>query len=112
VPYKADADLLRKLGLPPERPRTFFHPPDPEDAAQARGGPCPQCGGSGYLGRTGVFELLVVTDDLRNAIRDRPDPGTLKEEAAKAGLRPLREDGLRLVHEGRTSVAELLKVCK
>jgi type II secretory ATPase GspE/PulE/Tfp pilus assembly ATPase PilB-like protein len=112
VSYKPDADLLRKLGLPVERPRTFFHPPDPEDAEQARGGPCPQCGSSGYLGRTGVFELLVVTDDMRSAIRDRPDLGTLKEEASKAGLRPLREDGLRLVHEGRTSVAELLKVCR
>ncbi len=109
VGYQPDADLLRKLGLPPERPWTFYHPPDPEEA---RGAPCPQCGGNGYLGRTGVFELLVVTEEVRRAIRERPDLGTLAEEAVKAGWRPLREDGLRLVHEGRTSVAEFLKVCR
>jgi type II secretory ATPase GspE/PulE/Tfp pilus assembly ATPase PilB-like protein len=112
VGYKPDADLVRKLNLPAQKGRTLYHPPDPSEAEESGAEPCARCGGSGYLGRTGVFELLVVTEEVRKAIRDNPDLSTLKEEASKAGLRPLREDGLRHVLEGRTSVAEMLKVCK
>jgi type II secretory ATPase GspE/PulE/Tfp pilus assembly ATPase PilB-like protein len=114
VRYRPNPDLLRKLNLPADRIKYFYRPPEDGDAAE--GGkppePCKQCGGTGYYGRVGIFELLVVNEGLRALIRENPNLMALKQEALKAGLRSLQEDGMRQVIEGRTSIAELLRVCK
>jgi type II secretory ATPase GspE/PulE/Tfp pilus assembly ATPase PilB-like protein len=114
VRYKPNADLLRKLNLPADRIKYFYRPPEPGDEAEGGGPrePCRRCGGSGYFGRVGIFELLVISEGLRALIRENPNLMALKQEALKAGLRSLQEDGMRQVIEGRTSIAELLRVCK
>ena len=106
--YRPNADMLRKANLPADRIKFFYRPPEKDDEPA----PCDQCGGSGYLGRTGVFELLVLTDPVRAMIRDNPNLNAIKQEAAKGGMKYLQEDGLRQVIEGRTSIQELLRVCK
>ena len=73
---------------------------------------CRYCGGTGYRGRTGVFELLVVTDRIRDLIRENPNLNAIRQEAVKGGMKYLQEDGLMQVIEGRTSIQELLRVCK
>jgi len=69
---------------------------------------CTHCGGTGYFGRTGIFELLVITDRLRDMIRDNPNLNAIRQEAVKNGMKYLQEDGLRQVIEGKTSIQELL----
>jgi type II secretory ATPase GspE/PulE/Tfp pilus assembly ATPase PilB-like protein len=64
------------------------------------------------MGRTGVFELLVVTDHIRDMIRESPNLLAIRQEAIKNGMKHLQEDGLRQVIEGKTSIQELLRVCK
>jgi general secretion pathway protein E len=107
--YKPNAELLRKANLPADKIKFFYRPPErqPDDDHF-----CPVCQGTGYRGRTGVFEMLEITDSIREMIRENPNFNAIRQEAVKHGMKYLQEDGLRLVIEGRTSVAELLRVCK
>jgi general secretion pathway protein E len=74
---------------------------------QARG--CPQCRGTGYRGRVGIYELLIVDEPLRRAIADGADAGALQALAVNSGMRPLHDDGLRRVAAGVTTYEEVLR---
>jgi general secretion pathway protein E len=106
--YKPNADLLRKANLPADKIKYFHRPPDKSDDPDSM---CPVCLGTGYRGRTGVFELLEITDPIREMIRENPNFNAIRQQAVKQGMKYLQEDGLRQVIEGRTSVQELLRVC-
>ena len=75
-----------------------------------RGIGCPQCRGTGFRGRVGIFELLVVTDEVREAITRRQSRSELRAIARDAGLVPLRVDGWQKVQAGITSIEEVLRV--
>ena len=75
-----------------------------------RGTGCAACRGTGFLGRTGLFELLVFTDPIRAAISRRCTVGALRQLAVEQGMTPLREHGIALVREGITTVDEVLRV--
>ncbi len=105
-PYKPKDEFLKKANLPKDKIDVFYRPPkDPEEV-------CPVCGGTGYIGRTGIFELLEINEPIRDLIRDNPSPKAIKNEARKNGMIYLTEDGLRQVIQGRTSVEELMRVMK
>ncbi|MBX3451882.1 MAG: type II/IV secretion system protein [Planctomycetaceae bacterium] len=106
VAYKPSVDELQKAGLPAGKVEKFYRPP-PADAPT-----CPSCNGIGYLGRIGVFELFVVTDRIRDLIREGSSLTAIKAEARKGGMLYMREEGLRLVVRGTTSLEELLRVVK
>jgi hypothetical protein len=71
---------------------------------------CPACRGTGYRGRTGIFELRVVDDELRDAVTRRAGAGQLRRLALERGMRPLRADGWRQVVSGVTTVEEVRRV--
>ena len=73
---------------------------------------CPACGHSGYRGRYGIYELLTVDDTLQKLIHDRASEAQLREHAQSIGMRSLREDGLRWVRAGETSLEEILRVTR
>jgi len=105
-PYKPKPEFLKKANLPVEKVDVFYRRPEnPEQV-------CPQCGGTGYFGRTGIYELLVLTEPMREMIRENPSLNKIKAEARKGGMIYLQEDGLRQVIQGRTSIEELLRVVK
>lgn len=116
VKYKPNAELLRKANLPADQIKFFYRPTEVAPGAKNEEGGmkevCPHCGGTGYHGRTGVFELLTITDKMRDMIRENPNLNALKQEAIKAGMKSMQEDGLRQVISGHTSIQELLRVCK
>ncbi|MEZ5304031.1 MAG: GspE/PulE family protein [Verrucomicrobiales bacterium] len=70
---------------------------------------CSECGDTGYRGRKGLYELLDVTDPLRELITERKPTVVLKEKARELGMSTLREDGLRNIYEGVTTIEEVLK---
>jgi type II secretory ATPase GspE/PulE/Tfp pilus assembly ATPase PilB-like protein len=109
VRYKPNPEILRKANLPADRIKYFYRPPEPGEAGPE---PCAHCGGTGYYGRTGIFELLVMSDALRDLLREKPNLGAIKQEAVRGGMRYLYEDGMRQVIEGRTSIQELLRVSR
>lgn len=106
VPYKPKPEFLKKANLPVDKIENFYKPPaNPETQ-------CPTCGGLGYKGRIGVYELLDLNERMRDMIRDSASVTQLKAEARKNGMLYMREEGLRLVVKGVTSVDEMLRVVK
>ncbi len=104
--YKPNPDLVRKAGLPVDKVEFFYRPPkSPQEE-------CLTCGGLGYHGRIGVYELLVMTDRIRDLVREKAPATTLKAESRKDGMLSMREEGLRLVARGITAIDELLRVVK
>ncbi|GCL65737.1 type II secretion system ATPase GspE [Pseudaquabacterium pictum] len=73
---------------------------------------CTECSHTGYKGRTGVYELMVVNDDLRALIHNRAAESELLTAARAHGFVPMREDGERLVAEGITALEEVLRVTR
>jgi general secretion pathway protein E len=77
-----------------------------------RGAGCEDCRGTGYRGRTGVYELLVMDDELRSELLNRRGSGELRQIAIRKGMRTLQGDGIRLVRAGVTTLEEVLRVTR
>ncbi len=92
---------------PSELEKHYF--PDPLTTLH-RGRGCDRCRGSGYLGRTGIFETLHIDEKIRQMIASRKDAQTIKEQAVSAGMRTLYEDGFNKVTRGDTTLEEVLRV--
>ncbi len=105
-PYKPAPEFIKKANLPADKIDVFYRRP------QRPRTDCRRCGGTGYDGHAGIFELLVVTEPIRAMIRRGPRLEEIKGEARKDGLIYLAEDGLRLVIRGRTSIEALLQALK
>ncbi|HVJ67384.1 MAG TPA: GspE/PulE family protein [Caulifigura sp.] len=104
--YHPNPEFLKKAGLSSDKVKEFYRPPtDPQET-------CTHCGGLGYRGRVGVFELLNINERMRDMIRDKAAMSAIKAEARKDGMLYMKEEGLRLVVRGVTSVDELLRVVK
>ena len=101
TPYTPSVELLQSSGL--GRYRALGQP-----IYQAAG--CSHCRDSGYQGRTGIHELLVLDEPMRRAIVAGKDAGSLNTLAAESGMLSLYQDGLRKVAAGVTSLDELLRV--
>jgi general secretion pathway protein E len=98
-PYEPGEDAIRALG---------------GDAAGCsvlyRGRGCPACLSTGYRGRTGIFELMVMTENLRARIMGTSDAGAIRRAAVEEGMRTLYQDGIRKAMEGVTTVEEVVRV--
>ncbi len=70
---------------------------------------CPECNRSGYKGRQGLFELMPINDGIRTLITQKAPTLVLKQKSIESGMRPLREDGLRCIFDGLTTIEEVLK---
>jgi len=74
------------------------------------GAGCDKCFQTGYRGRTGIYELMLINEEIQNLIYKRESAGTIKRAALEAGLQTLRMDGARKVLAGETTIAEVLRV--
>ncbi|MDA8157120.1 MAG: type II secretion system ATPase GspE [Actinomycetota bacterium] len=75
-----------------------------------KGRGCADCGNTGYTGRAGIFELLLITPEIRALITEKADARTIRDKAVSQGMRPLREDGFIKVARGLTTPEEILRV--
>jgi general secretion pathway protein E len=99
--YRPEESLSKQVGISSEEVSKL-------SLVKPRG--CVECGFTGYKGRTGIFEYLRVTDEIRSLILQKKDSGVINERARKRGMRTLREDGWLRVKEGKTTVQELFRV--
>ena len=109
VGYKPPPDVLKKLGIPEGKIEQLYRPPQPKKGNEK---PCASCQGLGYLGRTGIFELMVITDQMKEILIKQPKLELLKKAARIARQRSLQEEGVLLVAKGETSLPELMRVLK
>jgi type IV pilus assembly protein PilB len=100
VPYEPDAEILDQLGLSADEiaGRPFYY-----------GEGCAHCSETGYRGRRGIYEYLRITDAVRELINERKPTIVIREKAIELGMRTLREDGIRCILDGSTTVEEVLK---
>jgi general secretion pathway protein E len=100
APYNATAQELSELSLlPPEQGGRYFI-----------GKGCEKCFNTGYRGRTGIYELMLVDEKIRELIYQRNSAGIIKQYAVEAGLQTLRMDGAKKVSAGITTIPEVLRV--
>ncbi len=95
--------------VPVEIPADFNHKPGQKFF---RGTGCRDCRGSGYRGRLGIYELLIVTDQIRDMIVQRKSAAELQDAAIKNGLKLMRDDGFKKVLSGITTIEEINRVTK
>ncbi len=98
--YEPNEATLAQLGLSPHEigDKTFYY-----------GSGCDTCNQTGYKGRKGIYELLNITDPLRELINKRAPSVVLKQKAIELGMTTLRQDGLRSIYDGETTIEEVLK---
>jgi general secretion pathway protein E len=99
-PYEADEAERRMLDLPEGETATLWRPHG-----------CDQCGGIGYQGRRGVYEVAVIDDTLRTLIHDDARESAMAQAAFKA-RDTLWRSGVKLALAGETSLAEVMRVCR
>jgi type IV pilus assembly protein PilB len=100
TPYEPDHELLELLGTEPLEVanKEFFY-----------GKGCAQCSNTGYRGRIGLFELMVISDAIRDLISNRAPTLVIKQKALEQGMRSLRSSGLRVIFDGSSTIEEVLK---
>jgi len=100
-PYPAPEDFRQKINAPAEKEITIY---------REKG--CPACHGTGYKGRTGVHELLVFDNAIRDLLVGHPSIQAIRTAARKSGMRTLQEAGIAKVLAGVTSINEIVRVTK
>ena len=70
---------------------------------------CPDCSNTGYRGRIGLFEMVMASDAIRDLINQRAPTLQIRQKALEQGMRGLRDDGLRAIFDGNTTIEEVLK---
>ena len=100
APYEPNEVILGQLGVSAH---------ELGDKHFSTGSGCETCGQTGYRGRRGLFELLNITDPLRELITARAPTVVIKQKAVELGMNTLREDGLRNIYLGVTTIEEVLK---
>lgn len=100
MPFEPTDSQLSLMGLSPN---------DLGDKVFYYGRGCRECNDSGYRGRKGIFELLTVTEPIRLLINQRSPTAVIRQKAVELGMVTLREDGLRSIFDGDTTVEEILK---
>ncbi|PQO45612.1 hypothetical protein C5Y93_14330 [Blastopirellula marina] len=110
--YQPSAQLLKRLGIPPHKVDKLYKTPTPPGPDDPKKPPCDHCGGIGYYGRVGIFELMKVDDGIRRAIVKKPKLEAIRAASKAAGNHSLQEEAIRLVATGVTSIEEISRVLK
>ena len=98
-PYRASEDELGRLDLPPGSAVTLY-----------RGAGCAACSQTGYRGRIGIFELMVLDDDIRRLIGGKADSTAIKQTAIAKGMVTLKQEGAERVIQGQTTLEEVMRI--
>ncbi len=99
--YKPAAEELKAINLTPEQLKK---------AKFYKGNGCGECSNTGYRGRIAIFELLMITDKIRELIFEKMSSSAIKEKAKALGMVTLREDGIKKVLNGITTISEVMRV--
>ena len=100
-PYTPDSKELRSLNISAQQAAsaTFMH-----------GEGCPNCNATGFRGRIGIFEMFVVNEEIQRMIYDNAGTSKLRDKARALGMRTMREDGIRKVTSGQTTIEEVVSI--
>jgi len=112
--FRPNPKLIRKVGLPPET-RVLYRPlrppaPDDDDPDDDYYVPCTKCNGTGFFGRTAIFEAIEMTDLMKDLVASNPKASEIRKQARDEKMMSYQKEALRLVAEGKTSLDELQRI--
>jgi type II secretory ATPase GspE/PulE/Tfp pilus assembly ATPase PilB-like protein len=107
--FEPDPAMLKKLNLPAEKIERFYRPPTEEEGKKSKKTVCEKCQATGYFGRTGVFEVMVIDDAIRKLIAEGASIDRIKAQCRKNRMYYLQEEALLKVIDGTTSIDEILR---
>ena len=100
-PYKPKKSELEILNIPPEVAK---------EVTYMKGTGCPACFNSGFLGRIGIFEILMPDESMKEILETNISTSVIRELARKSGMRTLREEGVIKANQGLTTLEEVIRV--
>jgi type II secretory ATPase GspE/PulE/Tfp pilus assembly ATPase PilB-like protein len=108
--YTPDRELLRKFNISAEKTKVLYRTGKVQYDKRGKPTTCEHCQGTGFVGRTAVFELIIINDELRNAIKQSKSLPEIGTQFRRAKMLYLQEQALRKVIGGTTSVNEMIRV--
>ena len=108
--YAPDKELFRKFNITAEKTKVLYRAGKVQYDKHGKPSPCEHCQGTGYFGRTGVFELIMLNDDLRNVIRKSKSLPEIGTQFRRAKMLYLQEQALRKVIAGKVAINEMIRV--
>jgi type II secretory ATPase GspE/PulE/Tfp pilus assembly ATPase PilB-like protein len=108
--YAPNKDIVRKFNINPEKTKVLYRAGKVIYDKHGKPSECESCQGAGYVGRTGVFEMIIINDDLRKIIRDAKSLPEIGTHFRRAKMLYLQEQALRKVIAGITDINEMIRV--
>jgi type II secretory ATPase GspE/PulE/Tfp pilus assembly ATPase PilB-like protein len=108
--YSPDKELLRKFNLPADKAKTLYRPGKVIYDKRGKPKPCENCQETGFIGRTGIFEIIILNNELKNVIKQAKTLSEIGMQFRRANMLYLQEQGLKKVMAGTTSVHEMIRV--
>ena len=106
--YQPNQDLLKKLNLPAEKIKVLYRPGEIEYDKKGRPIVCDNCQGTGFFGRTGLFETIVLDEKLKEAIKQARSLKEIASQFRRSGMLYMQEQSVKKVTEGVTSINEVI----
>ncbi|MHB8868446.1 MAG: GspE/PulE family protein [Thermoleophilia bacterium] len=103
-PYQPTQEMLRRNDFPPEAVEEY------ENVTLYKAAGCQRCNGTGYKGRLGIYEVMLVTEAIERLTVERKSADEISRVAQAEGMKSLREDGIEKVLQGRTTIEEIARV--
>lgn len=107
--YQPNPDLLRKFNLPADKIKVLYRPDGYLYDKKGRPSVCDKCQGTGYYGRTGIFETIILKDELREAIKTAKSLQDIANTFRRAGMLYMQEQSLKKVVGGQTAINEVIR---
>lgn len=108
-PYQPNQALFKKFNIPANEVGMFYRPGEIEYDKHGKPIVCEKCQGTGFFGRTGMFETIRITDDLREVIKNAKSPQEIATAFRKAGMLYMQEQSIKKVTMGVTSINEVIR---
>ncbi len=108
--YEPNKELLRKFNVPAEKAKVLYRAGKVQYDKRGRPSTCEDCQGTGFVGRMGVFETIIINDELKNVIRQSKSLAEISTQFRRAKMLYLQEQALRRVIAGTTAIDEMVRV--
>ena len=107
--YQPKQDLFKKLNIPSDKIKVLYRPGEIEYNKRGRPIPCENCQGTGFVGRTGIFEVAMIDDKTRNAIKQAKSLREISSHFRRSGMLYMQEQAVKKVAEGITAINEVIR---
>jgi type II secretory ATPase GspE/PulE/Tfp pilus assembly ATPase PilB-like protein len=108
--YEPNKELLRKFNVPAEKAKVFYRAGKVQYDKRGKSLTCENCQGTGFVGRMGVFETIIINDELKNVIRQSSSLAEISTQFRRAKMIYLQDQALKRVIAGTTAIDEMVRV--